>query len=162
MANSSAIQLADLALVWSNVTHSADLAMIDSDLASDRDLTTAVLLSLLTDRRADDDDVPPSGDPRDRRGSWLDQFADIAGDLYGSRLWLLDRAKKTNETLLQAKEYVNEALTWMIEDKVVSSIDVITESMAGGIAIAVGLQRPGRDPVSFRFAHTWDHLEEDS
>jgi phage gp46-like protein len=59
MASSSALQLADLALVWSNTLGDADLAMIDSDLASDRGLETAVLLSLFTDRRAEPDDVPP-------------------------------------------------------------------------------------------------------
>ena len=27
--------------------------------------------------------------------------------------------------------------------------------------LAVGLQRPGRDPVSFRFSHAWDSLQEE-
>jgi phage gp46-like protein len=67
-ATSSAIQLADLALTWDEQQGAADLALIDNDLASDRGLETAVLLSLFTDRRAQPDDVPPSGDPADRRG----------------------------------------------------------------------------------------------
>lgn len=160
MASSSAIQLADLALTWSNATLDADLSLIDSDLASDRGLMTAVLLSLFTDRRAETDDKPPSGDDRDRRGWWADQFADVEGDRIGSRLWLLDRAKSTNETKLRATEYVREALAWMIEDRVVSSIDVVIEVTKRDLLIAIGLQRPGRDPVTFRFAHTWNHLQE--
>lgn len=174
MASSSAVQLADLALTWSNTTGTADLSMIDSDLASERGLMTAVVLSLFTDRRAEDDDKPPSGDARDRRGWWADQFADVEGDLFGSRLWLLARSKRTKETVLRAKEYANEALAWMLEDRVVSGIDVTVDTSAtapalfakyglqsSALLIAVGLQRPGRDPVSFRFAHTWDHLQED-
>lgn len=164
MATSSALQLADLALVWSNATGDADLAMIDDDLASDRGLVTAVLLSLFTDRRAENDDVPPSGAASDRRGWWADQFAVIEGDRYGSRLWLLDRATLTNETLLQAKAYATEALQWMIDDKVVASIPLTVTRMTApdGIMIAGQLLRPGLDPVSFRFAHAWDHLEEDT
>jgi hypothetical protein len=56
MAVSSAVQLADLALTWSEKTGDADLSLIDSDLASDRGLETAVILSLFLDRRAEDDD----------------------------------------------------------------------------------------------------------
>lgn len=160
MASSSALQLADLALTWSNVTGDADLSLIDSDLASDRGLMTAALLSLFTDRRGEVDDKPPSGDPRDRRGWWADEFLEVEGDKYGSRLWLLDRAKRTNETVLRAKEYVREALAWMLEDRVVASIDVEVETTKDGLLIGVGLQRPGRDPVSFRFAHAWNHQED--
>ncbi|MGN6103731.1 MAG: phage GP46 family protein, partial [Kofleriaceae bacterium] len=123
-------------------------------------LMTAVAVSLFTDRRAEIDDRPPSGDPRDRRGWWADQFAEVAGDKIGSRLWLLDRAKRTNETKLRAEEYVREALAWMLEDRVVASIDVEIEVTTKDLLIGVGLQRPGRDPVSFRYARAWDHLQE--
>jgi phage gp46-like protein len=159
MASSSALQLADLALTWDVALGAGDLSLIDSDLASDRGLVTAVLLSLFTDRRAEADDQPPSGDPRDRRGWCLDQFG---VDLIGSRLWLLDRAKRTNESTLRATEYVREALQWMIDDRVVSAVEVSVTATARGLTIEIGLQRPDRDAVSFRFAHTWEHLQEDA
>lgn len=155
----------DLALFWSNVTGDADIALVLNaagaavDLATDQGLTTAAILSLFTDRRAENDDKPPSGDPRDRRGWWADQFAVVTGDKYGSRLWLLDRAKSTNETKLRAIEYVREALAWMLEDRVVSKVDVEVEVTKTALLIGVGLQRPGRDAVSFRFAHAWAHME---
>lgn len=162
MASSSATQLSDLSLTWSNVTGNADLSMIDGDLAVDRGLETAVLLSLFTDRRAANDDVPPSGDDTDRRGWWADQFADNEGDLIGSRLWLLDRSKLTNETMLRAKQYAAEALQWMIDDKVVSAVNVtVTKRGANGVLLAVELVRPGKDAVAFNFARVWDHLSED-
>jgi phage gp46-like protein len=154
-ATSSAVLLADLALVWGGT--SADLAMIDSDLASDAGMTTAVLLSLFTDRRCEDDDVPPSGDPNDRRGWWADQFAAVEGDRFGSRLWLLDRSTINSETARRAEEYDREALAWMIEDSVVASIDVVIETTKSDLYHGLTLHRPGREPLSLRFAHVWDN-----
>lgn len=155
-ATSSAIQLADLALTWDEQQGAADLSLIDNDLASDRGLETAVLLSLFTDRRAQPDDQPPSGDPNDRRGWWADELAAVEGDRIGSRLWLLDRSVNSNETARRAEEYAREALAWMIEDRVVSAVDVEINTSGKGLLIGVALQRPGRDAVSFRFAHVWD------
>lgn len=156
-ATSSAIQLADLALTWSTATGDADLSMIDSDIASDAGLETAMLLSLFTDRRARSDDVPPSGDPSDRRGWWGDQFADVEGDPIGSRLWLLDRSKRTPEVAKLAEEYVREALQWLLDDKVAASLDVsIDISQPGVMLIDVTPHRPGRDVIPFRFARVWD------
>lgn len=162
MANSSAIQLGDLALVWSDAQGSADLLMIDNDLASERGLVTAAVLSLFTDARAKDDDKPPSGHPDDRRGWWADEFAEVEGDKYGSRLWLLDRSTLSNESLRRADEYIREALAWMIEDRVVASIDVTITKVAPNRAdVEIGLQRPSGDGVTFRFTRVWDHLQED-
>lgn len=159
-ARSSAIGLADLALVWSTSAGFADLAMLDSDLASDAGMTTAVLLSLMLDRRAEDDDEPPSGDPTDRRGWWADEFSTVEGDRIGSRLWLLDRSTITGETARLADEYVREALQWMIDDKVIASVDVTVDTTTRRDAafISVALQRPGREAIALRFAHVWDAI----
>ncbi len=158
-ASSSAAQLGDLALGWDPVNGVADLVMLDGDIASDRGLVTAMLLSLAIDRRTETDDVPPSGDDRDRRGWWADQFSEVPGDKIGSRLWLLDRAKLTRDTAQRAEEYVREALAWMIEDRVATEIDVQVELTPKAMLIAVTPRRPGRDPVTFRFAHTWASIE---
>jgi len=173
VASSSALGLGDIALVWDNQQGNADVYILDGDVASERGLATAVLLSLFTDRRANNDDVPPSGDATDRRGWWGDQFLEDGGDLYGSRLWLLDRSTLSNETVLRATEYAKEALQWMVDDKVVSTIGVVATrpskadaatlgfAIGNGLVIQVELQRPGKDAVSFRFAHVWDHVQED-
>jgi hypothetical protein len=47
----------------------------------------------------------------------------------------------------------------MIEDKVVSRVDLEIERKTNALWFAVWLNRPGREAVSFRFAHVWDHLE---
>lgn len=155
-ATSSALGLADLALTWGATEGTADLSMIDSDLASDAGLETAYLLSLFTDRRAEPDDVPPSGEANDRRGWWADQFNEVEGDRIGSRLWLLDRSKRTDEVARRAEEYIREATAWMIEDQVVASHDVELELTSRALLMRVTAHRPGREAVSFRFAHVWD------
>lgn len=159
-ASSSALQLADLALTWSNVTGDADLSLIDVDLASDAGIETAALISLFTDRRAEPDDVPPSGDVADRRGWWADQFLPVEGDKFGSRLWLLDRSLSTGETARRADEYVREALGWMLVDRVVASIDVAIDmtTRRDAMLISITLHRPGRAAISFRYDHVWDAI----
>lgn len=154
--------LGDLGLVWSNVDGAADVQLIDIDLASDRGLLTATVLSLFLDKRAQDDDVPPSGDATDRRGWWADEFSDVEGDKWGSWLWLLDRSKGTNDTLQKAKKYVADCLQWMVDDKVCSSVttDVSFLDSPAGLLISGQVDRPGKDPVSFRYAHVWDHVTE--
>lgn len=150
--------MGDLALIWSEQLGSADLAVIGTDLATDEGLKTAVELSLFLDRRAEDDDVPPSGDPNDRRGWWGDEFATVEGDRYGSRLWMLDRAASTHENALAAKQYCEEALQWLLDDRVASAVDVVTEATRERLSIAVTLRRPGKDPISLRYAARWDAM----
>lgn len=156
-ATSSALGLADLALTWSDAKGSADLSLVDDDLAVDISMETAVLLSLFIDRRAFDDDALPTGDPDDRRGWWGDAFADNEGDKIGSRRWLLDRAKMTPDLPRQLEAYDREALAWMIEDGVASSIDIVIDVVAPGkLFETITINRPGRDAISFRYSHVWD------
>ncbi|MDE2106943.1 MAG: phage GP46 family protein [Patescibacteria group bacterium] len=86
-------------------------------------MTTAVLVSLFTDRLANPDDTIPDGtnDPRGWVGD-LGQTVPI-----GSRLWLLGRSKLTPAVAAIAKSMAAEALQWMIDDSVVASFDIITE-----------------------------------
>lgn len=119
--------MADIALVWDNTTGTADLALTSGDLQVDQGLITAVIVSLFTDRLAESGDVIPDG-TTDRRGWWgdlpLDSADETSGqpDRIGSRLWLLDRALQTQETLTNAERYASEALAWMVTDGVADSV----------------------------------------
>jgi phage gp46-like protein len=168
MPVSSAVELSDIALGWSNATGDGDVMMLDGDIASDRGMYTAIVLSLFTDRRAATDDVPPSGNPQDLRGWWADEFAAAPGDLYGSRLWLLDRSTLTNQTALLAQSYAEEALQWMVDDGAVASIPVTAQALAATasapaqLSITVSPTRPGQDPVSYTFTRVWNFVQEDT
>ncbi|MGC0155879.1 phage GP46 family protein, partial [Chromobacterium vaccinii] len=114
----------DISTVWVAGTH-GDWVLAGSELLAGNDLQSAILLSLGTDREAGPDDVIPdgSGDPR---GWCLDDTVRPIG----SRLWLLARAKQTRETAQRARDYIAEALQWLIDDGVVAKFDITTQWVA--------------------------------
>lgn len=144
----------DFALTWDAALGTADLSLSEDDVLADQGLRTALLLSLFTDRRAEDEDVLPAGD--DRRGWWADELAERAGDRFGSRLWLLERSSRRADIVPRAEELAREALAWMLEDKVAERIDVLAEASGDRLALLVTVHRPGKDPTTYRFAHAWD------
>jgi phage gp46-like protein len=149
--------VSDIALRWNG--EAADFAIEGNDLATDDGLRTAVLLSLFTDRRAEEGDVLPDAET-DRRGWWADAFPVVDGDKMGSRLWLLARAKQSQDVVDRAREYAREALAWLVEDKVASQVEVTSEVPSPGVlAIGVVVHRPNLDPVKFRFDDVWSALE---
>ena len=120
------------------------------------DLKTAVFLSLFLDAPARDDDVIPAGSLR--RGFWADAYSTI-GDITGSRLWLLDRAKVVASSLVDAKTYADDALAWMLADGVARTVSVTAERLivsteTQGILLRVVIYRPD----GTRCAWAWDAL----
>lgn len=97
-----------------------DLKIEKGDVVRDDGLETAVIISLFTDRRVTEEEKPYLANSK--RGYWGDLFSEIDGDKMGSRLWTLEREKRTTEVLRRAEDYAREALQWMIEDGVVLSI----------------------------------------
>lgn len=146
----------DLALTWSADLGAADLTVGTGDYLTDDGLRTAVLLSLFTDRRAEDGDVLPDGET-DRRGYWADAVSEVEGDRMGSRLWLLGRAKNTADTFGRAEEYSREALAWLIADRVAASVEVTAEQFGDppALGLSVNVVRPTGRAVSFRFGRAW-------
>ena len=99
----------------------------------------------------DPDDVIPdgSGDPR---GWW----ADDPEHRIGSRLWLLTRSKRTQETLLRAQDYAQEALQWMLDDGVVAKWDVLVEWTAQNtLGVQVTARRTDGRVEAMNFAWAW-------
>ena len=127
-------------------TNGLDLAIAGNDLRTVQGLSTAILISLFTDRRAEDDDELPLG-TTDRRGWWGDAFAEISGDRIGSRLWLLRREKQTQQTLNRAKEYAHEALAWLVEDGVATSLQIDASNAGNAIlSLAISITLPDGTP----------------
>lgn len=158
LSSDPSLLVGDLALQWDPSTGTVDLAVVGDDLASDEGLETAVLLSIFTDARANPDDTLPSDDG-DLRG-WLgDEFADVEGDRFGSRLWLLSRAARRADVLPLAEQYVTEALAWMVTDGVARSVEVVPEfgTVGGAAALLLGVTvyKPDGTAVGFRFSHVW-------
>ena len=91
--------MADIALTWNNDIGAGDLCVVGADLLADDGLETAVLLSLFSDRRAREEEIPPG--QTWRRGWWGDLLADDQ-DQIGSKLWLLEREKQSPTVLVRA------------------------------------------------------------
>lgn len=130
--------MTDFALTLNTARSGFDLTLGAYDLATDSGLRSAVIISLYTDRRAEADDVPPDG-TTDRRGHWADPAL-------GSRLWLLDRSKETQDVLARAREYAQEALAWLLQDGEVRAVDVTAEFVQRGVlALTVTITLANRE-----------------
>jgi phage gp46-like protein len=92
---------ADLALRPNAATGRCDLVATPAGLVLDSSPLSAMLFALLTQRRARTDDRLPNTMPEDpampaslgARGGYAGDALDPRGELTGSRLWLLARAK---------------------------------------------------------------------
>lgn len=142
----------DIALKYSDGL--IDLGFSNQDLERDDGLRTAIIISLFTDARVSEEELP-AGEVS-RRGWWGDLFPDVERDKIGSRLWLLSREKQTNETLARAKQYALESLQWLIEDEIASAVNVQTSyTERGVIEIKVSVTKP-EGQVMFDYSFLWD------
>lgn len=147
--------MADIRTIFSNINEAMDYAINATGLEEDDGLTTAVIISLFTDRRAHEDDVIPDGSG-DRRGWWGDAFPDVDGDKIGSRLWLLSREKQLPEVLTRAKSYIEEALAWLVTESVAKSVTVQTFIPRSGIMGAqIAITKPDGTTSQFQFDNVW-------
>lgn len=147
--------MSDISTTWNTSTGYADWAMSGPSLQSGKDLYTAVLISLFTDRVANQGDAIPdgSGDPR----GWC---LDDPTHPIGSRLWLLDRSKQTQETLANANDYVAEALKWLIDDGVVAKFDILCEwTKPSMLGIAITAYRTNGTTESLNYLWAWQGIQ---
>lgn len=147
--------MADYALVMTD--EGGDILVDGLDLARDDGLETSVIISLFTDRRAaSQEQIPPELPQDDFRGYWGDVRPAVEGDQTGSLLWLLAREKQLPGTLSRAKQYCEEALKWMLDDKVATRVTVATSYISmGWMLIEIDIYRPNGDPVAYRYNYEW-------
>lgn len=139
--------ISDIQLQWQ--LDNADIVIRNADIALDDSLTTAVIVSLFTDRRALASDVLPSGASTDKRGWWGDSFNTRP---IGSRLWLLSREKQLSSVLHRAKSYAEEALAWLVEDELVNALTVTaTAPETGCLLLSVSLTLPNGSVLPLPF-----------
>ncbi|WP_417423626.1 phage GP46 family protein [Hoeflea sp.] len=110
----------DLALRYDSKLRRCDLVLGDAgDLVIDETPIPAILLSVGLDRRAAPDDPLPDGRSQfltpssfsERRGAIADGLNPL-GEMTGSKLWLLNRAKHTETTRLMCEFWLADALAW--------------------------------------------------
>jgi phage gp46-like protein len=147
--------MSDIKTVFIGFGEGADYVQDALGLAEDSGLETALIISLFTDRRAEDDDTIPDGS-QEKRGWWGDDFNEQRGDRIGSRLWLLSREKQLSGVLGAARQYAEEALRWLIDDSVAELIEVEASIPRDGIlGLAVSVSRPHHPVAQYRFDVFW-------
>lgn len=145
--------MTDIATVWIAADGQADWIIANGALAAGDDLASAVLISLFTDRQASADDELPDS-TGDRRGWWADVDQAVA---IGSRLWLLNREKLTDDVAKKAVLYAKESLAWLIDDGIASAVNVTATVERNRLDLEVEITR---DAVasSFRYAWAWSQI----
>src|SRR5262245_62053734 len=126
------------------------------DLDARVSLETAVVLSLFTDRVANDDDALPD-DTGDRRGWWSETGLSLS-DHMGSRLWLFAREKRTEAVRLRLDQVVRECLAWLVRDRVARKVDVAVEYPRGTldrVDILIVVTKADGRRLDFRYELVW-------
>ena len=105
----------------------------NGEFVLDYGFETTIGLSIFEERRATAAEVPT---PENRRG-WIGNIlSDIPGFEAGSKLWLLKQARLTPATVTAAKNYIQEALQWMIDDGFAKTITVAAEQQGTSKIVA--------------------------
>lgn len=149
--------MTDIAMIWQAGAFMADIAQAGGDLRTSDELASAVVVSLFTWRRANPDDKLP--DQTGLEGWWGDTFAANFNDKIGSRLWLLRREKLTQETANRAREYMAEALQWLVVDGVATAVDIEMERLGHDrLDTAITIHRKS-GTETLRFENVWEALQ---
>ena len=95
----------------------------NGDLLTDSGLETTLRILIYGQRRATDGEVLL---PENRSGWIGNLYADTPGFEAGSKLWLLRQARLTDETINNARYYLEDALKILITDGFAKDIEVST------------------------------------
>lgn len=129
-----------------------NISLQDGDLVGDGGLETAVLISLFTDERITEDELP--GGEISKRGYWGDLFED---DKIGSKIWLYDRKSVSLETLTNLEKAAEAALNWLILDGVAKKIEIEGEFISDGINLKIEITK--QDEIKNLFKVFWNEQE---
>ncbi|MGQ5976725.1 phage GP46 family protein [Serratia sp. IR-2025] len=133
-----------------------DIEIEHNGLSLDEGLVSLVLICLFTDARSDISDALPDGTD-DRRGWPGDSFSDFP---WGSKLWLIDREKLTEEIRLRAENYATLSLQPLLRYGYARSAQVIaTIHRINWLALSIVLTRPDKTALTVEIKKRWEAME---
>lgn len=137
--------MSDLSIMWKD--GEGDVVSLDSALLTDDSLTNAIVISLFTDARVDN-----------QRGWWGNDFNQNEERQVemGSRLWTLARSKQLADVLDDAQAYAEQALQWLIDDGHALAIDVMAPNPEQSVLLlSVVVTLPNGQTEQRTFSAVW-------
>ncbi len=116
----------------------------DGELSEQNGLKNSIAMSLFSDQRVED---IPSYEPS-RRGYWGDSLDPKAKPL-GSRLWCLAKSALNEESLEDAIQYSYEALSWLLDDNLITDLNIDGKLSKGKILLSIEVTTQKK---AYRFA----------
>ena len=126
----------DIKVSFNSALKTRDISIgSDGDLGSVDDFSTSIDLSILTSKRAAGSEVPSA---LDRRG-WIGDIAPRTPSfLVGSKVWLFQQQRHTQDTVNDLRDAVREAVQWYVDGGKAERVQVEAELLDGfGVQITV-------------------------
>ena len=124
----------------------------DGDLETEDTFDSFIFVALLSDRRADESEVPES---RKRRG-WIGNET-TPGFEQGSKLWLFEQAKLTRTILNDIEDEARSALQSLVVDgfaESIRSVDLVATQTS--VVLEIAIERNPSE-VESRFFELWNN-----
>jgi phage gp46-like protein len=106
----------------------------DGSLAVTDGLNSSLIVSFFTDARAEETEV---SNPFYRRGWWGNLFTQDDQPEYGSKIWLIDQAIMSDDTVNDAISYVQQAYDWLLSQNYADQVNVNAISNFNSLIIRV-------------------------
>lgn len=126
--------MADIALTQKGSYY--DFSFQDGDFVLTQGMDTALLMSIFCEKRADISEMPFV---ETRRGWWGNTVLDTDNYEIGSKLWLLEQARRDLTSLSLAKTYTQDCLQWLLEDDLAKEVKTDSAFSSNGIDIDVNI-----------------------
>lgn len=126
----------------------------DGDFATTDGLNTSLIVSFLTDKRADASEI---NNPRYRRGWWGNLFQlDSTFPEIGSKVWLLDQSANQQDSVNNAIAYAQDAYAWLLTLNYADKVEVTATSNFDTININVKIIK-NNDVISEQIYNLWQN-----
>ena len=130
----------------------ADIEIDGGDFVLDEGFETMILISLFSDAYVD----KRNSYNGESRGFFAEK---IIGFNLGSKLWQLDRAKNTKNTLVLAAQYAKEALQWMVDIgiyKKVETVAIKSKVIKNRFDLYMAAYRPDDSIERYKYGVQWE------
>ena len=108
----------------------------NGDFLMTEGLETAIQMSVLCEKRADESEVTR---PEFRRGDWSNELNLVVDYEVGSKLWLLDQARTIEEAINTGINAIEDGLQWMIDDLLIKDVEASGVLTERGIIFSVSI-----------------------